>query len=84
MTPSTDGLYVENVKFYNFNENMTAIGTCAVCWYILSFLRFIRHILKNITGGVTTHFKNTYFDSTVKRKLWWEIPRREILHDLVN
>lgn len=75
MTPNTDGLYVENVKFYNFNENMTAIGTCAVCW----------HLLKNITGGATTHFKNMYFDATtVKRKLWWEVPRREILHDLVN
>ena len=51
---------------------MTALGSCAVCW----------HILKNITGGVTTHFKSITFDSTVKRKVWWEVPRREIYHDI--
>ena len=39
-------------------------------------------MLKNITGAVTSHFKNIYFDSTVVRRLWWETPRREIIHDI--
>ena len=59
VTPSTDGLYVENVKFYNFDKNSTAIASCAVCW----------HVLKNITGGATTHFKSLAFDASVVRKL---------------
>lgn len=84
MTTNTDGLYVENVKFYNLNEEMTAIGTCAICWFILSFRIFFRHLKKRINGGATTHFKNMFFDTTVKRKIWWEVPRKEILHDIVR
>ena len=56
VTPSTDGLYVENVKFYNFDKNSTAIASCAVCWHVLKNIT-----LKNYNWYISTTCNNLHF-----------------------
>jgi hypothetical protein len=34
ITPRGDGLIIDNIRFYNFNEsNTSAFGSCSHCWH---------------------------------------------------
>jgi hypothetical protein len=54
-TPGTDNFFVKNVKFYNFNENMSAFSSCSG---------------GRVLGGVTTKFEGLEFVNVVNRVFW--------------
>ena len=60
ITPRTENFTVDSAKFYNFDWNgSAALGGCSHCF----------HAAATDSGARTVTFKNTYFDSTVKRRI---------------
>ena len=60
ITPRTENFTVDSAKFYYFDwVGSAALGGCSHCY----------HPAATDSGARTVTFKNTYFDSTVKRRV---------------
>jgi hypothetical protein len=71
--PRTENFQIHNVKFYNFDiAGKAALGTCSHCFSAPS----------TDSGGRTVTVSNLYFDSSVKVKIRYQEPWREIFYDL--
>jgi hypothetical protein len=71
--PRTENFQVHNVKFYNFDvADKAALGACSHCFSAPS----------TDSGARTVTFSKLYFDSSVKIKIRYQEPWREIFYDL--
>jgi hypothetical protein len=71
--PRTENFQVHNVKFYNFDiAGKAALGTCSHCFSAPS----------TDSGGRTLTTSGLYFDPSVKIKIRYQEPWREIIYDI--
>ena len=71
--PRTENFQVHNVKFYNFDvAGKAAFGTCSHCFSPPS----------TDSGGRTLTVNNIYFDQSVKIRIRYQVPYREIIYDM--
>ena len=71
--PRTENFQVHNVKFYNFDiSGKAALGTCSHCFSAPS----------TDSGGRTLTVSGLYFDPSVKVKIRYQEPWREIIYDI--
>jgi hypothetical protein len=70
--PKTENFYMEDVSFFEYDFlDSAAFGTCSHCF----------HPSNSVAGGLTFTVKNITFEN-VPRKIKYQVPFREIIHDL--
>ena len=71
VAPKSDLFWINNVRFYNFQNGAAALGDCSHC-----------DTPDSDSSARTTRISNLYFDPTVDARIRYRWPFKGIFHDL--
>ena len=71
MTSHNENLMVDNIRFHNFDSNMSAFRSCSVCFRI-----------RKTVSGATTGFINNVKFYNVEKRVSWQSLKNDIYLDM--